>query len=380
MSRATVSVLPLTAADHSLLSTLAQARTAPRHHAERAGIVLQLATGRSVREAATRLALSRQRVRRCARRAAAVGAVRALDDLPRSGRPRQITPAARLWLVGQACAQPKALGYPHELWTLRLLAGHARRLGPAAGHPCLATLVPSTVRTILQEQEVRPHKVRYYLERRDPAFDERLAAVVEVYQAVQQLQDVAPEAHRVAILSYDEKPGLQAIAPTAPDRPPQRGRHPTVQRDHEYKRLGTVTLSAAVDLVSGVVHHALTQRHRSCEFVAFLRRLDASYPAEWRIRLLLDNHSAHRSRETHRFLDSCPGRFELVFTPKHASWLNYVETFFSKMARSVLRHIRVVSRQELCERITAFIHACNDAPAVPKWSYGLNTPDACVAT
>jgi transposase len=371
MSRATVSVLPLTAADHSLLSTLAQARTAPRHHAERAGIVLQLATGRSVREAATRLALSRQRVRRCARRAAAVGAVRALDDLPRSGRPRQITPAARLWLVGQACAQPKALGYPHELWTLRLLAGHARRLGPAAGHLCLATLVPSTVRTILQEQEVRPHKVRYYLERRDPAFDDRLAAVVEVYRAAQQLQDVAPEGHRVAILSYDEKPGLQAIAPTAPDRPPQPGRHPTVQRDHEYKRLGTVTLSAAVDLVSGVVHHALTQRHRSCEFVAFLRRLDASYPAEWRIRLLLDNHSAHRSRETHRFLDSCPGRFELVFTPKHASWLNYVETLFSKMARSVLRHIRVASRQELCERITAFIHACNDAPVVPKWSYGL---------
>ena len=379
MSRATVSVLPLTAADHSFLSTLAQARTAPRHHAERAGIVLQLATGRSVREAATRLALSRQRVRRCARRAAAVGAVRALDDLPRSGRPRQITPAARLWLVGQACAPPKALGYPHELWTLRLLAGHARRLGPAAGHPCLATLVPSTVRTILQEQEVRPHKVRYYLERRDPDFGDHLAAVVEVYRAAQQLQDVAPEGHRVAILSYDEKPGLQAIAPTAPDRPPQRGRHPTVQRDHEYKRLGTVTLSAAVDLVSGVVHHALTQRHRSCEFVAFLRRLDASYPAEWRIRLLLDNHSAHRSRETHRFLDSCPGRFELVFTPKHASWLNYVETFFSKMARSVLRHIRVASRQELCERITAFIHACNDAPVAPKWSYGLGTPEARAA-
>jgi transposase len=361
------------------LSTLTQARTAPRHHAERAGIVLQLATGRSVREAATRLALSRQRVRRCARRAAAVGVIRALDDLPRSGRPRQITQAARLWLVGQACAQPKSLGYPHELWTLRLLASHARRLGPAAGHPCLATLVPSTVRTILQEQEVQPHKVRYYLERRDPAFDERLAAVVEVYQAAHRLQDVAPERHRVAILSYDEKPGLQALAPTAPDRPPQPGRYPTVQRDHEYKRLGTVTLSAAVDLVSGVVHHALTQRHRSCEFVAFLRRLDASYPAEWRIRLLLDNHSAHRSRETRRFLDSRPGRFELVFTPKHASWLNYVETFFSKMARSVLRHIRVVSRQELCERITAFIHACNDTPVAPKWSYGLGTPDARAA-
>lgn len=115
MSHATVSGLPLTAADHSFLRTLAQARTAPRHHAERAGIVLQLATGRSVREAATRLSLHPQRVRRCAKRAAAVGAIGALDDLPRSGCPRQITQAARLWLVGQACAQPKSLGYPHEL-------------------------------------------------------------------------------------------------------------------------------------------------------------------------------------------------------------------------------------------------------------------------
>ena len=129
MSHATLSVLPLTEADHSNLRALAHARTAPRHHAERAGIVLQLATGWSVREAATRLGLNPQRVRRYARRAAAVGAVRALDDLPRSGRPRQITQAARLWLVGQACAQPKTLGYPHELWTLRLLADHARRVG-----------------------------------------------------------------------------------------------------------------------------------------------------------------------------------------------------------------------------------------------------------
>jgi transposase len=99
-----------------------------------------------------------------------------------------------------------------------------------------------------------------------------------------------------------------------------------------------------------------------------------------RIRLLLDNHSAHRSRETRRFLDSRPGRFELVFTHEHASWLNDVETFFSKMARSVLRHIRVASRQELCERIAASIHDCNDAPVVPRWSERSDTPDAQAAS
>ena len=108
-----------------------------------------------------------------------------------------------------------------------------------------------------------------------------------------------------------------------------------------------MTLSAAVDLVTGVVHHAITQRHRSREFVAFLQQLDAAYGVGVLICVLLDNHSAHRSRETRRFLAAKPGRFEFVFTPTHASWLNWVEIYFSKMSRSVLRRIRVTSKDEL---------------------------------
>jgi transposase len=90
--------------------------------------------------------------------------------------------------------------------------------------------------------------------------------------------------------------------------------------------------------------------------------------------LLLDNHSAHCSRETRRFLASKPGRFELVFTPTHASWLNYVETFFSKLSRSVLRRIRVASKTELADRIHRYIDLRNAAPALPRWRYGI-TPD-----
>jgi len=188
-----------------------------------------------------------------------------------------------------------------------------------------------------------------------------------------------PEAdHPVAVLSYDEKPGIQAIATTAPDLPPQPGMHATVQRDHEYKRLGTMTLSAAVDLVSGFVHHVVTQRHRSREFIAFLERLDTHYPAGILICLLLDNHSAHCSRETKRFLASKPGRFKLVFTPTHASWLNYVETFFSKVARSVLRRIRVANKAELADRIRRCIEMCIAAPTLPRWCYGV-TPQPMAA-
>ena len=366
--------LCLTEETRARLSALARSRTAPAHHVERSAIILHLVDQHDVSETAAKLHIDRQRVARCLRRVMAVGPLEAIDDLPRSGRRPDITEAARTWLIGEACVKAKDRGYPHELWTLRLLAAHAREHGPLAGHACLAELAPSTVHEVLNSQPVKPHRMRYYLQRRDPAFEERKAEVLEVYAAAEMLRQM-PEAERpVAVLSYDEKPGIQAIATTAPDLAPKPGRHATVQRDHEYKRLGTATLSAAVDLVSGFVHHVVTQRHRSGEFIAFLERLDAHYPAGMLICLLLDNHSAHCSRETKRFLTSKPNRFELVFTPTHASWLNYVETFFSKMARSVLRRIRVASKAELADRVRRYIEMCNAAPALPRWRYGI-TPE-----
>lgn len=363
--------LSLTEEARAALTALARSRTAPAHHVERSAIILHLADRRDPTEIAATLRIDRQRITRCARRVKAVGPLKAIDDLPRSGRPPEITEAARPWLIGEACVKAKDRGYPHELWTLRLLGAHAREHGPVAGHACLAELAPSTVHAVLNDQPVKPHRVRYYLQRRDPAFEERKAEVLEVYATAEKLRQIPQGERPVAVLSYDEKPGIQAIAVTAPDLPPRPGRHVTVQRDHEYKRLGTSTLSAAVDLVSGFVHHAVTQRHRSREFTAFLERLDGHYPPGILIRLLLDNHSAHCSRETRRFLASKPGRFELVFTPTHASWLNYVETFFSKLARSVLRRIRVASKDELADRLRRYIDRCNAAPVLPRWRYGI---------
>src|SRR3954470_18834444 len=177
---------------------------------------------------------------------------------------------------------------------------------------------------------------------------------------------------RVAIVSYDEKPGIQAIATTAPDLPPKPGVHATFARDYEYKRHGTLSLLAGIDLLTGKVHALVKDRHRSREFIEFLKCLDAAYPASTAIKLILDNHSAHISRETTAWLDARPpGRFEFTFTPKHGSWLNLIEGFFSKFARSVLRHIRVTSKDELKERIMAGIDEVNRHPVIHTWSYKL---------
>jgi transposase len=322
-----------------------------------------------------RVGVHHQTVQRCVERALAYGPLAAIEDRPRPGKEPVITPEAKAWLVSLACDKAKEHGYPHELWTTRLLARHAREHGPAAGHECFAKLVQGTVCKILGHEEIKPHKVRYYLERRDAEFEQKMAEVLCVYREVQILKKAAKSkkpGKSVAIVSYDEKPGIQAIATTAADLPPVPGVHATFARDHEYKRHGTLSLLAGIDLLTGKVHALVRDRHRSREFIEFLKRLDAAYPAGTAIKLILDNHSAHISKETRAWIDARPpGRFAFTFTPKHGSWLNLIEGFFSKFARSVLRHIRVTSKHELKERIMAGIDDVNRHPVIHTWSYKL---------
>lgn len=372
--------LAMTPHDIAELTTVSRSRTEPASRVERARMLLAYRETPSFYAAARRVGAHHQTVQRCVERALAYGPLAALDDRPRPGKEPTITPQAKAWLVSLACDKARNHGYPHELWTERLLARHAREHGPEAGHPCLANLVQGTVCKILGHEDIKPHKVRYYLERRDAEFEQKMAEVLCVYREVQVLKKAAAKSKDrsktskkpVAIVSYDEKPGIQAIATTAPDLPPVPGVHATFARDHEYERHGTLSLLAGIDLLTGKVHALVRDRHRSREFIEFLKLLDAAYPASTAIKLILDNHSAHISRETRAWLATRPvGRFELTFTPKHGSWLNLIEGFFSKFARSVLRHIRVTSKHELKERIMAGIDDVNRRPVIHTWSYKL---------
>jgi transposase len=369
------------AAQRQQLQGIARSRTEPASRVERARIILGYMAEPSAYAVARAVGVTAQTVSRCLDRAAELGVVEALDDRPRTGRDPTITREARTWLVALACQKPKELGYSHELWTTRLLAAHARDRGPAAGHSSLAKLAQGTVCKILADHAVKPHKVRYYLEKRDPEFEPKMAEILCVYRQVavlrEQGQGVASAADGTdgsqAIISYDEKPGIQAIGTTAPDLPPLPGRSPTVMRDHEYKRHGTVTLMAGIDLLSGHVHALVKDRHRSREFIEFLELLDTAYPADTAIEIILDNHSAHVSREITAWLAAQPpGRFTFTFTPTHASWLNLIEGFFSKLARSMLRHIRVTSKHELKKRLLAFIDDLNREPILHSWRYKID--------
>src|SRR6266550_1171539 len=207
--------LAMSGEDIEHLTAVSRSRTEPASRVERAQMLLAYRENPSFFAVGQRVGVHHQTVQRCIERAVAYGPLSALDDRPRPGKEPTITPEAKAWLVSLACDKAKEHGYPHELWTTRLLARHAREYGPAAGHQCLDKLAQGTVCKILNRQQVRPHKVRYYLERRDPEFEERMAEVLCVYREVKLLKETAgskKSSEAVAIISYDEKPGVQAIA------------------------------------------------------------------------------------------------------------------------------------------------------------------------
>jgi transposase len=355
-----------------MLMALSQSRSQPAGRVQRAAILLRYQAGETVSEIARALGTNRPRIERCVSKALDLGVTQALADLPGRGRRPLLSAEARAWVVSLACQKPKDLGYAQELWTTRLLAAHVRKHCMAAGYPTLAKLGRGTVSKILSANAVHPHRIQYYLERRDAEFDARMVQVLHVYKQVEIWREKgASPPDLIAVLSYDEKPGIQAIENTAPDLPPVPGKHSAVGRDHEYVRHGTLSLLAGIDLLSGEVLGLVRKRHRSAEFIEFLKLADAHYPAGARIQLVLDNHSAHISKETRAFLATLPNRFEFTFTPKHGSWLNLIESFFGKMAKTLLRGIRVASADELKARIELYLKEVNETPVVYRWKYKL---------
>lgn len=357
--------LALSTEHRSMLSELAGSRVAPRREVERARILLAYADGSTPTQIQRALGVSRPTIYKCIDKALAAGVAAGLRDRYHRPHAPQITDEAKAWVIDLACRKPKDLGMAAELWSISALAQYVAQHAVQAGFPRLGGAAKATVWRILDAHELKPHRVRYYLEQRDAQFERKMAEVLMVYRDVNLYRADAMHEGRplpVYTVSVDEKPGV-----TAPDLPPVPRKHPSIGRDHEYVRHGTLSILAGLDLHSGEITANVEPRHRSVEFVALLKRLDERYPSDAVIRVVLDNHSAHISKETMAYLASRPGRFEYVHTPKHGSWLNLVESAFSKMARTFLRHIRVASVDELKRRILKGIDEMNAQPVRFQW-------------
>ena len=359
--------LQLSESDREMLTTLSRSATATAREVTRAKVLLKYEAGLSITQIQREVGVSRPTIYKCVDKALAAGVRTGLRDRYHRPREPEILPDAKAWVVSVACQQPEALGLAAELWTLSALTAHVQCEAEAAGFPRLSRISRSSVWRILQEQGLKPHRVRYYLERRDPEFDRKMREVLMVYRDVFLTPPCADATPTTYTVSVDEKPGVQAIGTTAPDLPPVAGQQATLSRDHEYVRHGTLSILAALDSHTGEIIAEVEPHHRSREFVALLERLHRHYPPDAVIRVVLDNHSAHISRETMAYLATRPGRFEYVHTPKHGSWLNLIECAFSKMARTFLRHIRVASAAELKSRILKGIAEMNENPVQLRW-------------
>jgi len=351
------------------LQRIANSRKAPLREVQRANILLQYSEGIPIIDIEKMVHVSRPTIYKWIEKSLAMGIEEGLKDKYHRPKEPVITEEAKAWIINLACQKPTEYGYAAEMWTRSALAGHARKYASEAGHDCFEKAGKATIQRILDEHPLRPHKMAYYQERRDPEFEQKMAEVLCIYKEIN-LQNEAGKAGDTPSLitvSMDEKPGVQAIQNIAPDIMPEPGKQSRMMRDYEYKRLGTLSILATLDLHDGHVIAQVHDRHRSSEFISLLKEMDAYYPAESSIRIILDNHSAHISKETVKYLASKPGRFLYVHTPKHGSWLNLVETLFSKMARTFLKHIRVNSKQELKERILLGIKEINDSPVVHRW-------------
>lgn len=369
--------LTLSAEERSQLETITRTRTLQAQVVSRARILLLKADGNSVDSIAEKIDLNRNSVLLCLKKFKAGGIENAIFDAPGRGRNPEITDEEKSWIINIACQKPVDLGYAAETWTYSKLTKHINDTAESAGYIRLSTITKTSIKNILDAAEIKPFRIQYYCENRDPDFESKMHQVLLVYKQIELLFDENGELYipageqDVHTVSYDEKPGIQAIATTSPDLKPNK-ENGTIKRDYEYKRLGTVSLLAAIDLLTGEAIPLVRNTHNRDDFIDFLKILDERYAAGDTIQIILDNHSVHTSKKVKQFLSTMPGRFVFVFTPKHGSWLNMIEGFFGKMTRQMLKGIRVSSKQELVNRIYQYFDEVNEIPMVYHWKYRMD--------
>lgn len=329
-------VLAVSPEARAALETRLRSRKVSRSFVDRARIILLSAEGMSKSQISERLEVTGPTVSKWRQRFRQAG-VEGLEDAPRSGRPTTLN-AAKVETVLHLTTKRIPKEATH--WSTRLMAKYAG-------------VTQWQVRQVWVAADLKPHRLRSFKISHDPQFSEKVVDVVGLY---------LDPPDQAVVLSVDEKTQIQALDRTQPMLPLRPGQ--IERRTHDYKRHGTASLYAAFDIATGHVLGRVTQRHRSREFVAFLRQIDQAEPASLDLHLILDNSSTHKTPEVQRFLAAHP-RFHFHFTPTSASWLNAVETWFSQLERRALYRGVFTSVAALRTELRRYIQAHNEEAAKP---------------
>jgi putative transposase len=332
--------IELTSQERTSLESIIRSSSAAQRDVLRARIVLLAADGRRNEEIQVMLKISKPVVVKWRRRFVA-DRLTGLVDQPGRGRKRKYDVAVRHRIAAAACSDPPESVGTH--WSVRTLAKH---LGVG----------PSVVHSVLSAESIQPHRFRYWKHSSDPEFEPKMLAVIGLYMQPPQ---------NAVVLSVDEKTSIQAL-----DRMQPRLRmkpHKIERLSHEYKRNGTASLLASLEVHSGQIRAESIRRNNSVTFIRFLRRLLNAYPDK-DLFVVLDNGSSHRSKKTMAWVAK-QKRLHLTFTPTHASWLNQIEIWFGILTRKVVRRGIFKSRDELVERLMNFIDAYNTEARPFEWTY-----------
>ena len=332
--------IELTGEDRATLSSWLRKSSCEQRQVRRAGIVLALAEGKKVGRVALELGVDENTVRLWRSRFIEGGVKALIGDAPRPGRPRTI-PADRVRAVLSLTRMTKPEGATQ--WSVRAMAK-------------VAKVSPASVHRIWSEAGLKPHLVKTFKLSTDPRFEEKLIDVVGLYMN-------PPE--QAMVLCVDEKSQIQALDRTQPGLPMKKGRCGTMT--HDYKRNGTTTLFAALEVASGKVIGSCKKRHRHEEFVQFLKEIDRKTPKDLDLHLVLDNYATHKHPKVKQWLGENP-RFILHFVPTSSSWLNLVERFFGLITQKRIRRGTFDSTAELEDAIKEFLRLHNSEPKPLKWT------------
>ena len=332
--------IDLAEADRQALSGIVTDRNSPQKHVWRAQIVLLTADGCGTMELTRRTGTSKTAVWRWQERFLAEGVAGLLRDKTRRSRIPPLSPDVQARVVAATQAAP-----PGETthWTSVAMAKH---IGISV----------SSVQRIWRAHGLQPHKTRLFKLSKDPRFADKLVDIVGLY--------VNPPEHAV-VLSIDEKSQIQALDRTQPGLPMKKGRCGTMT--HDYKRNGTTTLFAALNVLDGTVIGRCMQRHRHEEFIRFLNVTEAAVPTGKAVHAIVDNYATHKHPKVNEWLERHP-RWTFHFTPTSASWLNAVEGYFAKLAKH--RLLRGVFRSvvDLQAAIKRFLAETNADPRPFRWT------------
>ncbi len=335
-----IRVVGLRRGDRSRLERLTRSRTTPHRVVERAQIVLASAEGESGSIICERFDVSRPTVTLWLDRYESEGMSGLLSDRPRSGRPKEITPDDEASIIDRTL-HTKPPESTH--WSTRLMA-------KATGYH------HATIARIWRAHGLKPHRVSWFKVSRDPEFVAKLRDVVGLYLH-------PPE--RAVVFAFDEKSQIQALDRTQPGLPLKKGRAGTMT--HDYKRHGTTTLFAALDVASGELLKDCMPQHRHQEFLKFMHQVERSVASDLSIHVVLDNYATHKHPVVKQWL-ARHKRVQFHFTPTSASWLNLVERFFSELTERRLRRLAVNSVDELIDAINHYIDQRNEDPTPFVWT------------